>query len=40
MKCRKKRDMKSPVKSKTKKGTPMWLGSCATCGTKLARLGG
>lgn len=40
MKCKKKMEMKSEVKSKTKKGTPMTKGICEKCGCKMCRIGG
>lgn len=39
MKCRKKTEIKNPVKSKTKRGTPMTKGVCSECGTNVCRIG-
>jgi len=40
VKCKKKTEMKSLVKTKTKKGVPMTKGTCSICGTKMCRIGG
>lgn len=40
VKCRKKVEIKNPVKSKTKKGTVMHKGKCPACGTTVCRIGG
>ena len=38
--CKKKVTIKNPVKTKTKKGTPMTKGICPVCKTKVCRFGG
>ncbi len=40
MKCKKKVEIQNPVKTKTKKGTPMTKGSCPECKTTVCRIGG
>lgn len=40
MKCKRKVEMKNPVKTKTKKGTPMSKGKCPNCGITVCRMGG
>lgn len=39
MKCKTKREMKDPVASFNAKGSPVTIGICAVCGTKLYRMG-
>ena len=39
MKCKTKREMKDPVASFNSKGSPVTLGTCPVCGTKLYRIG-
>lgn len=39
MKCKSKREMKDPVASFNAKGSPVTIGICAVCGTKLYRMG-
>jgi len=39
MKCKTKREMKDPVASFNAKGSPVTIGTCAVCGTKLYRMG-
>jgi DNA topoisomerase I len=39
MKCKTKREMKDPVASFNAKGSPVTLGICPVCGTKLYRIG-
>jgi DNA topoisomerase-1 len=39
VKCRTKREMKDPVAQFNAKGSPVTLGSCPVCGTKLYRMG-
>jgi len=39
MKCKKKVEIKNPVKSKTKKGVPITKGVCPICNTKVCRIG-
>lgn len=39
MKCKTKREMKDPVASFNAKGSPVTIGVCAVCGTKLYRMG-
>jgi DNA topoisomerase-1 len=39
MKCKAKREMKDPVASFNAKGSPVTLGICPVCGTKLYRIG-
>ncbi|HUH96144.1 MAG TPA: type I DNA topoisomerase, partial [Anaerolineales bacterium] len=39
MKCKTKREMKDPVAAFNAKGSPVTLGSCPVCGTKLYRMG-
>jgi DNA topoisomerase-1 len=39
MKCKTKREMKDPVASFNAKGSPVTLGICPVCGTKLYRMG-
>ncbi|HEY9151621.1 MAG TPA: type I DNA topoisomerase [Anaerolineales bacterium] len=39
MKCKTKREMKEPVAAFNAKGSPVTLGSCPVCGTKLYRMG-
>lgn len=38
MSCKKQVEIKDGVESKTKKGTRILKGVCATCGTKVCRL--
>ena len=40
MKCKKKVEMKSPVATKTSKGTLMYKGKCPVCNTTVCRIGG
>ncbi|HET8564286.1 MAG TPA: type I DNA topoisomerase [Candidatus Binatia bacterium] len=39
MKCKAKREMKDPVPSFNAKGSPVTIGTCPVCGTKLYRVG-
>lgn len=39
VKCQKKREMKSPKKSKTSKGVLMTKGLCSHCNCKMCRIG-
>ena len=39
MKCKTKREMKDPIASFNAKGSPVTIGTCAVCGTKLYRMG-
>jgi hypothetical protein len=39
MKCRTKREIKSPQKVTLKNGRPATQGTCPVCGTKLTRIG-
>ncbi len=39
MKCKTKREMKDPVASFNAKGSPVTIGICTVCGTKLYRMG-
>lgn len=39
VKCKTKREMKSPTKSKMKNGRAMTKGKCAKCGTTMCRIG-
>ena len=39
MKCKTKREMKDPVADFNAKGSPVTIGSCSVCGTKLYRMG-
>ena len=39
MKCKTKREMKDPVASFNAKGSPVTIGVCPVCGTKLYRMG-
>ena len=39
MKCKTKREIKDPVASFNAKGSPVTLGICPVCGTKLYRMG-
>ena len=39
MKCKTKREMKDPVANFNAKGSPVTIGTCAVCGTKLYRMG-
>ena len=39
MKCKTKREMQDPVASFNAKGSPVTLGICPVCGTKLYRMG-
>jgi DNA topoisomerase I len=39
MKCKTKREIKDPVASFNAKGSPVTLGTCPVCGTKLYRMG-
>ncbi len=39
MKCKTKREMKDPVASFNAKGSPVTIGTCTVCGTKLYRMG-
>ena len=39
MKCKTKREMKDPVAEFNAKGSPVTLGTCPVCGTKLYRMG-
>ncbi|HSA99257.1 MAG TPA: type I DNA topoisomerase, partial [Anaerolineales bacterium] len=39
MKCKTKREMKDPVASFNAKGSPVTIGVCTVCGTKLYRMG-
>src|SRR5512147_1414733 len=39
MKCKTKREMKDPVASFNAKGSPVTIGICSVCGTKLYRMG-
>jgi hypothetical protein len=40
LKCKKKVEIKNPVKTKTKKGTTMVRGKCPVCNTVVCRIGG
>lgn len=40
MKCRTKREVKSPEKVALKNGRPATRGTCPNCGTKIFRIGG
>ena len=40
VKCKGKVEMKSPVESKTKRGTKIAKGKCPDCGTTVCRMGG
>ena len=40
VKCKEKRDMKNPTKTKMKNGRPATKGTCPKCGTKMFRIGG
>lgn len=37
VKCRAKKTMKNPSKSKTKNGRNLMRGSCPSCGTKMVK---
>ena len=39
MKCKTKREMQDPVASFNAKASPVTIGVCAVCGTKLYRMG-
>jgi Domain of unknown function (DUF5679) len=39
MKCKQKREMKDPQPVTMKNGKPATTGTCATCGTKLFKIG-
>lgn len=39
VKCRTKREMKSPKETKLKNGRPAVKGTCPTCGTNMFRIG-
>ena len=39
MKCKTKREMKDPVAQFNAKGSPVTIGTCPVCGTKLYRMG-
>jgi DNA topoisomerase-1 len=39
MKCKTKREMKEPQANFNKKGSPVTIGTCPVCGTKLFRMG-
>ena len=39
VRCKKKVEIKNPIQSQTKKGTPMVRGVCPICGTKVCRMG-
>ena len=39
MKCKTKREMKDPVAQFNAKGSPVTVGTCPVCGTKLYRMG-
>lgn len=39
MKCKTKREMKNPVADFNAKGSPVTIGTCSVCGTKLYRMG-
>src|SRR5512145_3504371 len=39
MKCKTKREMQDPVASFNAKGSPVTIGVCSVCGTKLYRMG-
>ncbi|HSL42464.1 MAG TPA: type I DNA topoisomerase [Anaerolineales bacterium] len=39
MKCKTKREMQDPVASFNAKGSPVTIGTCAVCGTKLYKMG-
>jgi len=39
MKCKTKREMKDPVAGFNAKGSPVTIGVCTVCGTKLYRMG-
>ena len=39
MKCKTKREMKDPVADFNAKGSPVTIGTCSACGTKLYRMG-
>ncbi|HEX9709445.1 MAG TPA: DUF5679 domain-containing protein [Candidatus Thermoplasmatota archaeon] len=40
VKCKTKREMKNPKKTKMKNGKPATKGVCPKCGTTLYRIGG
>lgn len=40
MKCKAKREMKSPKKVKMKNGRPALSGRCSKCNTKMFKIGG
>jgi hypothetical protein len=39
MKCKEQREMKDPVEVTMKNGKPANQGTCATCGTKMFKIG-
>ena len=39
VKCRTKREIKSPQETKLKNGRPAVRGTCSECGTKVFRIG-
>ena len=39
VKCKQKREMKDPTAVTMKNGKPATTGTCATCGTKLFKIG-
>ncbi|HQV95847.1 MAG TPA: DUF5679 domain-containing protein, partial [Anaerolineales bacterium] len=39
MKCKTKREMKDPVAGFNAKASPVTIGTCSVCGTKLYRMG-
>jgi hypothetical protein len=39
VKCKAKREIKDPVQTMMKNGTPATKGQCATCGTNIFRMG-
>lgn len=40
VKCRAKREMKSPQRVQMKNGKPATQGTCPVCGTKMFKIGG
>ena len=39
MKCKEKREVKNPTPTTMKNGKPATTGECATCGTKIFKIG-
>jgi len=39
VRCKQKVEMKDPKETKTKRGTLMYKGKCAKCGTTVCRIG-